>query len=106
MKKIAIIAGLAALVTAGPALTDEYTDKEMREQQVAAELAKLLPPITQEALDRILIIADQTFPPDRQQSMSEERFRERERFLLFTIRVTQIEAPIAMAKARFSAAHQ
>jgi hypothetical protein len=90
MKKIAIIAGLAALVTAGPALTDEFTDKEMREQQISAELAKLLPPISQDALDRILIVADQTFPLDQQHSMSKERFRERERYILYSIRVCKL----------------
>ena len=33
MKKIAIITGLTALVAAGPALTDEFTDRAMKEQQ-------------------------------------------------------------------------
>jgi hypothetical protein len=43
LKKIAIVAGVATLVAAGPALTDEYTERAMREEQISGELAKLLP---------------------------------------------------------------
>jgi hypothetical protein len=71
MKKIAIITGLTALVAAGPALTDEFTDRAMKEQQVSGELSKLLPPITQDALDEILITAEQKYPDVRQLALRE-----------------------------------
>ena len=93
MKKIAIIAGLAALLAAGPALTDEFTDRAMKEQQVSGELSKLLPPITQDALDEILIAAEQKYPDVRQLAL-------RELFILSAIRFAQLSAATKAAKER------
>ena len=96
MKKIAIITGLTALVAAGPALTDEFTDRAMKEQQVSGELSKLLPPITQDALDEILITAEQKYPDVRQLAL-------RELFILSAIRFAQLSAATKAAKERAAA---